>query len=110
MSGTTITNTSADPLGLFFAMCIAHFLCDFPLQGEFLAKMKVDSPERMWCMTAHVSIQAGGVWAITGSGKLAAAEFLVHFLVDVAKAQRCIGFSTDQWLHIACKGIWAVLA
>ena len=53
---------------MLFVLVVAHFLCDFPLQGDFLAKAK--NPEAplpgvpwQWAMLAHAAIHAGAVLA-----------------------------------------------
>lgn len=108
---------------LFFAMAIGHALGDYPLQGEYLAKGKNRHTSKgtffgsgevspvLWVhsLTAHSLIQAGMVWIVTGSGALALAEFVVHWIIDYARCEKWIGFSFDQCLHFACKLIYAVI-
>lgn len=118
--------TDLDFLGalvLFFALTIGHALGDFPLQGEFLSRGKnrhmpppplADgdaSPKHLWVylMSAHALVHAGFVWIITGSALLGFAEFVIHFLIDTLKCERLTGFETDQWLHIATKGVYVVI-
>lgn len=108
---------------LFFAMAIGHALGDYPLQGSFLASGKnrhIDSSTFfggnevspiLWVhsLTAHALIQAGMVWFVTGSGALALAEFIVHWIIDFIRCEKWIGFSMDQALHFSCKLIYALI-
>lgn len=93
-------------------MLFAHFLADYPLQGEFLAKAKNrfdPIPGIPWwqAMTGHCGIHAGFVYLITGAWWLGLFEFIVHFLTDNSKCEGKIGYNTDQVIHIGCKFIWA---
>lgn len=108
---------------LFFAMAIGHALADYPLQGSFLASGKnrhIDSgtffgsnevSPILWLhsLTAHALIQAGMVWIVTGSGALALAEFIIHWIIDFVRCEKWIGFSMDQALHLICKFIYAMI-
>ena len=108
---------------LFFAMAIGHALADYPLQGFFLASGKnrhIDSSTFfgsnevspiLWVhsLTAHALIQAGMVWIVTGSGALALAEFIIHWIIDFVRCEKWIGFSMDQALHLICKLIYAMI-
>lgn len=101
---------------LFFQLLIAHAVCDYPLQGDFIAKFKnptVSSPvkETIWwhLMSAHCAINAGAVWWLTGNPWLGLAEFLAHFATDLAKCCNIIGYHGDQLNHVLCKFWWAYL-
>ncbi len=92
----------------------AHCLCDYPLQGDFLAKGKNHTAPLSgvpWyqCLWAHSMIHAGAVALITGSLWLGCAELGVHFVIDYLKCSGKFGFNTDQALHIACKILWSLL-
>ena len=97
-------------------MLAAHFVCDYPLQGDWLSKAKnhkVDLVgERIWPMAlvGHAAIHAAAVFAITGSMPLALAELAVHTITDYAKCDGRIGYNTDQSIHIISKVLWAGLA
>lgn len=100
---------------LFLALLIGHALCDFPLQGEFLAKGKnrrfleklKDSsrPPQIWvvCMASHCLIHAGSVWIMTGSVFLAITELVLHWCIDVVKCRGVTTLNQDQVLHALCK-------
>lgn len=110
-------------LVLLFAFLIGHCFADFPLQGDFLALGKNrhlpppkladgrKSPKHLWVylMSAHCFIHAGFVWLISGMVILAAAEFVLHFVIDVMKCENITSFETDQWLHILAKVLFVVL-
>ena len=113
----------ASALALLFALLIGHALADFPLQGEFIANGKNrhlpapklgdggEPPKFLWIylMSAHSLIQAGFVWAITGSVLLGFAEFVIHWAIDSAKCEGRTSFGLDQGLHIATKLVYVVI-
>ena len=118
---------------LLMLLVFAHFLADYPLQGDFLAKAKhrviaydetgsgvptlkpvgfKDAvPGVPWwqAMTAHAGIHAGFVLFLTSCWPLAALEFAIHWATDHAKCTGLIGFNTDQLIHFACKVLWAFI-
>lgn len=106
---------------LLLALLIGHALCDFPLQGEYLANGKnwrflkhlqdPSRPPQIWivCMAAHCLIHAGAVWIVTGSAVLAMTELILHWLIDVAKCCGMTSFNQDQALHVTCKISYVVL-
>lgn len=99
---------------VFLLLCCAHFVADYPLQGDFLAKAKNHTspmPGVPWyqALAAHSGIHAGAVLLITGSAWLAVAEFVVHCLTDHAKCSGKIGYNADQAIHIGCKVVWVAL-
>jgi hypothetical protein len=109
-------------LKLSAQLIIAHFLADYPLQGEFLAKFK--SPlvytqmvrdniqprfHWFWILSAHCAIQAGGVLYVTNSLILAIIDYNVHFYVDLAKCRGRITFNQDQTYHIITRLIIAAV-
>jgi hypothetical protein len=99
---------------LFYLM-VAHALCDFPLQGDFLAKGKskhtaFPGMPWWWLMAMHCLIHAGAVALVTGNIWLGLAEFVAHFIIDVVKCESVTSFKDDQLLHVACKFLWSILA
>ncbi len=106
---------SDGPWAVLFAFIIGHAVCDYPLQGKFLAIRKNrhiksidytgDSPGSLWvyCLSAHALVHAGAVWVIAGSPVLAFIEFLAHWLIDYAKCEKWTNFHIDQGLHILTK-------
>ncbi len=106
--------SQSGPFALFFAFAIAHALADFPLQGEYLARMKVrdqadNLPEWIIALTAHSLVQAGGVWIVSGSPILGATELGLHWLIDLGKGEGKFGYATDQMLHLACKLTYVIV-
>lgn len=114
-------------IGKLILLLAGHALCDYPLQGDFLAKGKnrwKPIPGVPWyhCMVAHCLIHAGMVYLITNIPLLAVLEFVIHFVTDYAKCAGWFGqqtfgtevinpkaFNIDQAIHFACKVLWATL-
>lgn len=93
------------------ALVGAHFLADYPLQGDFLAKAKnrtAPIPGVPWwqALGAHAAIHGTLVALITGSPLLGFLELVAHFSIDDAKCRGRIGYNTDQALHLICKAVW----
>jgi hypothetical protein len=104
------------PVALLVLLIMAHFVADYPLQGEFLAIQKnpwlpQDKKFAPWyqAMTAHCFIHAGFVFLITSNIWLGLAEFVVHFITDIKKCWGNITYNEDQFLHIACKVVWVIV-
>lgn len=117
---------------LLLLLFAAHALCDYPLQGDFLARGKNHTaplPDVPWyqCLFAHVLIHAVAVLLITGSVILAMLELIIHAGTDYAKCagwfnsprgdgERLSGhmglsnaaFNVDQLIHYSCKVLWAL--
>lgn len=98
-----------------FALIGAHALCDYPLQGDFLAKAKNrQSPIAgvPWYhgLGAHALIHGAAVAAVTRSPALGIAETVVHAVTDDLKCAGRIGYNTDQAIHVACKLLWIALS
>ena len=102
-------------LGILFWLVVAHAVCDYPLQGDFLAKAKnhkAPIPGVDWwiALGAHSAIHAGAVALVTGNIVWGVAEFAVHFVIDHMKCAGVFGFRTDQILHISTKvAIWVAI-
>jgi Protein of unknown function (DUF3307) len=97
-----------------FLLLAAHALCDYPLQGDFLARGKnrfAPLPGVPWyqCLAAHAFIHAGTVYIITGSLWFGLAELMLHCLIDDSKCAGRFGFNVDQALHVACKVLWVTI-
>jgi hypothetical protein len=92
-------------------LLVFHALCDFPLQGDFLARGKNHKqplPGVPWliALAAHALIHGGAVALVTGSMSLGLAETLVHAAIDYGKCEGKYGFGVDQALHVICKIAW----
>jgi hypothetical protein len=98
-----------DLITLLVLLLVWHALADYPLQGDYLARMKnpntpataFDPPWWLFLGT-HALLLTGSLW-------LALAEFLAHAAIDWAKCEGRISFVADQLLHVACKVAWALL-
>ena len=90
---------------LFMLVC-AHFLCDFALQNDFVAKFKAVyveygyNPMWFWVLLAHSAIHALAVLLITQMIVLALIMLITHFLIDLLKCQKYLSFNQDQLLHL----------
>jgi hypothetical protein len=106
---------------LFLALCVGHALCDFPLQGDFLARAKnhrapvaaANGSAFPWwiALTAHAAIQAGAVALLMHSPTFGLLEFGAHWMIDYGTSEgRTGGYAGDQFAHVACKALWVVLS
>ena len=100
---------------LFWWLVAAHALCDFPLQGDFLARAKNHKqplPGVPWwiALVAHSLIHGAAVAFITGSVGLGLAETLLHAFIDHGKSGEHYDFAVDQAFHVVTKALWAALA
>lgn len=92
-----------------FYLLAAHWLCDYPLQGQFLSDAKAKGPLRVYHLVAHAGIQGAAVALVTGSLWLGMAEWLAHTLIDEAKVSGYTTFAADQVLHLGCKALWLAI-
>lgn len=109
-----------DTLPMLAALIAAHAVCDYPLQGDFLAKAKnraMPIPGVPWwqALGAHAAIHGGAVGLITGIWWLGLLEAASHFVIDDLKCTGKLGagargFNADQAAHIACKLLWVATA
>lgn len=98
---------------LLFMLFAGHALCDYPLQGDFLAKGKnpyAPLPGVPWyqCMLAHALIHGAAVYLITGCLEFGLAETATHFMIDERKCAGKFGFNVDQLLHYSLKIAWVM--
>ncbi len=96
-------------LTLALYLLAAHFVCDYPLQGDFLSRAKQDGPLRLWHLVGHATIHGAAVSLVTGSIAMGLAEIAAHTAIDELKVRRVTTFGQDQFLHILCKAAWLVL-
>jgi hypothetical protein len=100
----------------------AHALCDYPLQGDFLARGKNHKALRSveyqqavgmpWqqALLAHALIHAGAVLLITESLPCALGELALHAATDYAKCDGRLTFNQDQAIHYGSKVVWAAIS
>lgn len=102
-------------LGLLLLLLLAaHALCDYPLQGDFLARAKnrtAPLPGVPWyqALGAHALIHGGAVALLTQVWWLGVAEMLAHFVIDDLKCRGRLSFDEDQALHVSCKFTWVLV-
>lgn len=104
-----------------FWLLVGHFVADFPLQTDHIAKFKNRrnrseppqgqryQPVWTWVMSAHAATHAGAVALATGNVAFGCAEFILHWGIDAAKCENLTDPAVDQILHIACKVVYAAL-
>lgn len=98
---------------MLFWLLVAHALCDYPLQNDYLARAKSawgGHAEWPFALAAHALIQGGGVALVTGSVGLGIAEAVAHAVIDNLKCAGRITYAADQALHVACKLVWVGIA
>lgn len=81
----------------------AHWVCDYPLQSDFLARAKAEGPLRVYHLLTHSGIHGWAVMMVTGSFILAMVEWALHTIIDELKIRNRTTFAFDQALHIGCK-------
>lgn len=91
-----------------------HAICDYPLQGDFLARGKnhrAPIPGIPWwqCLLAHALIHGGAVALVMHDVRFGVAEFACHSVIDFGKCEGWYGFNCDQSLHVVCKVAWVGL-
>lgn len=95
-------------INMFILLMLAHFLCDYALQGDFMAKAKnhkAPIPGVPWLtvLTSHAATHAGFVVIITGSVAFGVIELIVHSVTDYLKCDGRLNFNQDQAIHLATK-------
>ena len=100
-------------IGLFCTLLFAHFLLDYPLQGDFLSKAKnrfepIKHVPWYQAMFAHTALHGLAVGFITGVWLFAILEMAIHWTTDDLKCRGELTFNQDQAIHIICKLVWAV--
>ena len=107
------SSTGLNQVSVLLLLLMAHFLCDFGLQSDRMAREKCRGCDKVlpwgWWLTAHGAIHGLAVALLTGVPLLGAAEMGIHILIDHNKCKGRINFTTDQILHMLCKGLWVAL-
>ena len=96
-------------LTLYLYFLGAHWLCDYPLQGQFLSDAKSNGPLRIYHLIAHAGIHGAAVALITGNVWLGFVELILHTIIDELKVRKITSFSIDQSLHILCKALYVII-
>lgn len=107
-------------ISILFWLVVVHYLCDFPLQSEFMANGKSDrSPSaypRWHIMIAHCAIHAGGVALVMSLMQVPFAvlfgvvEFAWHMWTDEVKNRGWIDAHIDQGSHLIAKAAYVTVA
>ena len=94
-------------------LVLAHFVCDFTLQPDRMALEKVAGHDVTlnwrWWLLSHAATHGLAVALITGIPLLGLAELTLHAIIDWAKSRLRFSLAFDQFLHLACKLVWAAL-
>ena len=104
-------------VALAFWLVVSHFVFDYPLQGDTVAREKSRFSDTLlqkhvpwyYWMTAHALMHGGGVALATGSVVLGMAETVAHWCIDYGKCERWYNIHADQALHFGCKVIWLLV-
>ncbi len=98
-----------------FWLTALHFVADFRLQSDFMARNKVQGSSSIWpwVLSAHCATHAAAV-AFVLSPALGALEFVSHAATDYLKGRGLFGrgaaaFHVDQIAHLATKFVWLAL-
>ncbi len=102
---------------VLFLLIAAHYLCDYALQSDAMAKEKSrwstselqkHVPWYHW-LTGHSLIHGMAVMLILSNVYLALAETAVHWITDYLKCSKRIGIVADQAIHISAKVLWVAI-
>lgn len=94
----------------------AHFLCDFSLQSDTMAREKSRRsatelqkhvPWYYW-MLAHACVHGLAVGLVLQSMPIGLAEVCAHFFIDTVKCNGRINIHQDQALHLLSKALWVL--
>lgn len=99
---------------LFLMLAMGHCVADYPLQTDRIAIEKCRGCSAtlswQWWLAAHAGTHAFFVAWITAQPLLGLAEWIAHALIDHLKCQKLYNLAVDQFLHLMCKLVWAILA
>ncbi|HJZ60073.1 MAG TPA: DUF3307 domain-containing protein [Gemmataceae bacterium] len=107
---------------MLFFLLAGHALMDFALQTDAIAACKCRRanhplqqavPWYYW-LTAHALLHGLAVGTVVRwfgydwplAVGFALAEFVVHWLIDLAKCEKLFNIHIDQLLHALCKVAW----
>lgn len=89
---------------LIYKLLICHFVGDYVLQTDFLAKTK---GENLWHMIAHCFLYTLPFAVAFGIDERIFILMASHFIVDSLKSKwKIIGYVTDQVLHLLLLGVY----
>jgi hypothetical protein len=103
-------------LETFAWLLVGHAVADYSMQTEWMARAKKPGftfeGESVWpgVLACHAAVHAGAVSLVTGSWLLGGCEFVAHVFIDYARGRGRLGYNADQFAHVCCKVVWALLA
>ena len=84
---------------LLYKLLVCHFIGDYVLQLDFIAKTKGDN---LWHMIVHCFLYTVPFAMLFGINQQLGVILASHYVVDVLKARgKIINYPTDQIAHIA---------
>lgn len=87
-----------------YKLLLCHFIGDYVLQTDFLARTKGDN---WWHLIAHCVTYTAPFVLFFGIDLKIAILLLSHIAIDSAKARyKKINYASDQLMHIAILGIY----
>lgn len=105
-------------MSTIIALLALHFLCDFALQGDFMARAKnhatpIDGVPWWLALFGHATIHAGAVGLVLPLPYVLC-ELWTHLALDWAKnegllGKGSLGFAIDQGTHVALKVLYAAV-
>lgn len=100
-------------LDLLILLALAHFVCDFGLQTDRMAREKIAGGDVTlnwrWWLVSHAATHGLAVALLTGIPLLGLAETVLHAIIDWSKGRLRFSLALDQSLHLACKLLWVGL-
>jgi len=82
-----------------------HYLADFALQDDFMAKNKADASKTAMgfhVLTAHAAIQGLVAGLLSQNLTIGIIVAITHWIIDFGKAAKhWYGINVDQFLHIS---------
>jgi hypothetical protein len=97
---------------IFTLLILWHFVADYVLQTEFIAKFKshknsLDAAPWYYVLFAHCATHALGVFLITGNIVLVYFQLITHFIIDWLKCDERTNIHVDQLLHFIVMALTA---
>jgi len=89
---------------LFLMLVAGHYLADYALQSDFMAKNKADALKTAMgfhTLTAHAAIQGLVAGLLSQNFTIGIVVAITHWIIDYGKAAKnWYGINIDQFLHI----------
>ena len=101
-----MTVKEATMIELLYKLIACHFVGDYALQIDFIAKSKGSN---LWHMIAHCVLYTVPFAIVFGTDWRIDVILAMHFIVDSFKARwHKIGYASDQILHLATLAIYLI--